>query len=389
MRIHRRSALALVMTAGLVAGCASTSSGGDAKSTADGGSSKVAISLTSHGCAPSPTSVAAGPVDFAVENAGAGGVTEAELRTRDLAHILGEQENLTPGLSGGFALTLNPGTYVVNCPGADQAHWPLTVTGESTGADPAATPALKAATVGYARYVEGTVAGLVRHTKSFCAAIDAGDLQLAKVRYPQARVYYERVEPVAEIWGSLDTSIDGRWKNPVTVKSQFMGFHRLEQLLWADHTLHGASALCAGLVRHEQQLHTLVSKAEYTPIELASGATDLINEAATAKISGEEERYSNTDFVVFAANLEAAQAVIGLLTPYLRTDHAAALAQIAARHATVMSQLATYRRSPGYDDTGYVNYAAVTNSERRALSGAVNAYAEALSSVSPAVSAPA
>ena len=141
---HR--ALLLTGAAGLVAGCASTSGGGEAKNAADGGSSKVAISLTSHGCAPSPTSVAAGPVDFAVENSGAGGVTEAELRTRDLAHILGEQENLTPGLSGGFSLTLNPGTYVVNCPGADQAHWPLTVTGESTATDPAATPALKAAT---------------------------------------------------------------------------------------------------------------------------------------------------------------------------------------------------------------------------------------------------
>jgi iron uptake system component EfeO len=45
----------------------------------------------------------------------------------------------------------------------------------------------------------------------------------AKVLYPRARVYYERIEPVAEVWGSLDTSIDGRWENPVTVKSQFTG----------------------------------------------------------------------------------------------------------------------------------------------------------------------
>ena len=35
-----------------------------------------------------------------------GAVSEAELRTSDLAQILGEQENLTPGLSGGFALTI-------------------------------------------------------------------------------------------------------------------------------------------------------------------------------------------------------------------------------------------------------------------------------------------
>jgi iron uptake system component EfeO len=56
------------------------------------------------------------------------------------------------------------------------------------------------------------------------------------------------MEPVAEVWGSLDTSIDGRWENPVTMASQFTGFHKLEQLLWRDKTLTGAAKLCAGLV---------------------------------------------------------------------------------------------------------------------------------------------
>jgi iron uptake system component EfeO len=385
MNAPANGVIALILTAGLIAGCASTSSGGGSPA-GSSGSARVSIALTSHGCEPSPASIAAGPVDFTVNNPSAGAVTEAELRTKDLAHILGEQENLTPGLSGGFSLTLNPGTYVVNCPGADQAQWRLTVTGDAT-AQASTSPALSAATAGYARYVTHNVAGLVSHTRALCQATNAGNLAAAKLRYPQARVYYERIEPVAEIWGGLDTSIDGRWKNPVTVKSQFVGFHRLEQLLWDGGSLRGAAALCAGLVHHEQQLKTLVSKAQYTPLELASGATDLINEAATAKISGEEERYSNTDFVVFAANVEAAQAVVGLLTPYLKTNHASALAQIEARHAAVMSLLATYQRAPGYDSTGYVNYDAVDDAARRTLSGAVNAYAEALSALSGEVSA--
>jgi iron uptake system EfeUOB component EfeO/EfeM len=63
------------------------------------------------------------------------------------------------------------------------------------------------------------------------------------------------------------------------------------------------------------------------------------------------------------------------------------LTQIAARHAAVTALLASYRRTPGYDETGFVSYAKVTNSQRRTLSGAVNAYAEALSSLSAAVSA--
>ena len=69
------------------------------------------------------------------------------------------------------------------------------------------------------------------------------------------------------------------------------------------------AALCAGLVKNEQQLLTLVRSASYNPLEMASGATDLINEAATAKISGEEERYSSTDLPVFKANVDGAMEV--------------------------------------------------------------------------------
>ena len=97
---------------------------------------------------------------------------------------------------------------------------------------------------GYGGYITQNTSQLVTSSQKFCQAVDAGNMAQARVLYPQARVYYERIEPVAEVWGTLDTSIDGRWENPVTVASQFTGFHKLEQLLWSDNTLKGASALC-------------------------------------------------------------------------------------------------------------------------------------------------
>jgi iron uptake system component EfeO len=195
-------------------------------------------------------------------------------------------------------------------------------------------------------------------------------------------VYYERIEPVAEVWGSLDTAIDGRWENPVTVASKFTGFHRLEQLLWSDGTLHGAPGLCAGLVKNQQQLRALVSKAQYNPLEMASGATDLINEAATSKITGEEERYSDTDLPVFQANVDGAMEVITLLRPYLQAKDPGLVSQIKQREAAVARLMDRYRATPGYDRTGYVSYASVTAAQRRQLSTSVNAFAEALSQVS-------
>jgi iron uptake system component EfeO len=385
-----RGAAIAAVAAGLAlaaSGCSSSGSGASSGSAASSDkTTTVTIDLTPQGCTPKPARITAGAVQFNVTNKDAGTVSEAELRTGDLAKILGEQENLTPGLSGGFSLRLQPGSYKINCPGAAQPHAAFTVTGKVTGPSWRSSTQLAAAVQGYSSYVSANTADFVTHTQTFCRAIDAANITQAKVLYPQARVYYERIEPVAEIWGSLDTDIDGRWENPVTVASQFVGFHRIEQLLWTDKTLKGAPTLCAGLVKNEQQLLTLVRSAQYNPLEMASGATDLINEAATAKITGEEERYSNTDIPVFQANVQASMEVVSLLQPYLAKKDPHLVAQIQQRNAAVNQLLRKYKASPGYDDTGYVDYSTVTDSQRRQLSAAVNAFAESLSKLSVQVS---
>ena len=96
------------------------------------GAPKVTVSLTDDGCAPSPATVPAGPTNFEMRNAGAGAVTEAEVMQGD--RILGEKENLTPGLSGTFSLRLTKGTYTVYCPSARTERSTLTVTTATTPA---------------------------------------------------------------------------------------------------------------------------------------------------------------------------------------------------------------------------------------------------------------
>ena len=102
---------------------------------------------------------------------------------------------------------------------------------------------------GYATYVDQNVADLVSSTQTMCAAINAGNLTQAEIDYPQARIYYERIEPVAEVWGTLDTDIDGRIDNPVTNPADLEGFHRIEKLMWANDTLdRGRRPFCSQLV---------------------------------------------------------------------------------------------------------------------------------------------
>jgi len=395
-RYGRRRALPLAAVAAaaalaaVLAGCSSSGSSSHSAAAAAAGSgdssATVTVSLTPQGCAPKPAKVGAGAVDFNVDNKNADSVSEAELRTSDLSKILGEQENLTPGLSGGFSLNLQPGTYKISCPGAAQQDWTFTVTGKATGQSWQSVPRLASAVSGYGGYITHNTSQLVASSQKFCQAIDAGNMAQAKVLYPQARVYYERIEPVAEVWGTLDTSIDGRWENPVTVASQFTGFHKLEQLLWENNTLKGAPQLCAGLVKNEQQLLTLVKSAQYNPLEMASGSTDLLNEAAANKISGEEERYSNTDLPVFKANVDGAMEVVSLFTPYLQQKDPSLLSAINQREAAVTKVLGTLKASPGYDGTGYVEYSTVLTDQRKQLSTTVNALSEELSKLSLQVS---
>ena len=394
MRPRRRGAAAAVVAASLAlvaSGCSSSGSsskGSTGTAASADKSSTVKINLTSQGCEPQPAKVPAGAVEFDVTNAGAGSVSEAELRTSDLAHILGEQENLTPGLSGGFSLTIQPGTYKINCPGASQPDWTFTVTGKAAGPSWQSNPQLVTAVQGYAGYVKQNTADLVSHTQTFCQAIDARDMNQARALYPQARVYYERIEPVAEVWGSLDTSIDGRWENPVTVKSQFTGFHRLEQMLWQDNSLNGASAMCSGLVKNEQQLLTLVSKRPVQPA--GDGQRGHRPDQRGGHV--QDQRRGGALLQHRPARLRGQRGGVH------EGRHAAAAlpagqgfrpgaADPAAGRRGGQPAGALHRPRPVTTRPGTWTYSTVTKSDRRQLSAAVNALAEAMSKVSPQVSA--
>ena len=46
---------------------------------------------------------------------------------------------------------------------------------------------------------------------------------------------------------------------------------------------------------------------QLSPLQLANGAKELLDEVATGKVTGEEDRYSHTDLWDFQANVEGSQ----------------------------------------------------------------------------------
>jgi iron uptake system component EfeO len=341
---------------------------------ASGAPGTVKITLTDDGCTAEPTSVTAGARTFEVVNEGASSVTEGEL-VNSGGRIVGERENLTPGLTGTFSLTLDAGDYTVQCPNAATESSKFTVTGAAS-ASGTADPVFAAATQGYQDYVKAQVADLVTATSAFTAAVQAGDVEKAKSLYGPARVPYERIEPVAESFGDLDPLIDARVAD-VEDPSTWGGFHRIEQALWVDGTTAGMTPVAQELDANVAKLAELVQTTTYQPADLANGASGLLDEVAKSKVTGEEEAYSHLDLLDFAANVDGARKAFDLLTPALQVTDPDLVTTLTTQFDTVTSALAPYQQG----DT-YALYTTLTQDQVRGLATDVDALAEPLSTVS-------
>jgi iron uptake system component EfeO len=336
-------------------------------------STTVKVEINDDGC-PAKITTKAGPTTFKVSNTGSGDVSEFEVLSGD--RIIGEKENIAPGLNGEFSLTLKPGNYTTKCPGgSEHATGKLVVKGS---ADTRLSPDGKAAVGQYRQYLEAQTAELVATTKAFTDAVDAGNLDQAKALYAPSRVAYERIEPVAETFGDLDPKIDAREGD--VPKKEWGGYHYIEQKLWIDGTTDGLSSYTMDLNDNVATLQNLVKDVDLQPAGIANGAVELLNEVSKSKITGEEERYSRTDLVDFEANVQGAEAAYDAVKPILQKKNPQLATDLDAKFAAVYAALQPYKTG----DT-YVAYTALTDDDTKALSQVIDALAEPLSKVSKQV----
>ena len=361
MTLHTGTLAATCVAAALaLAGC-----GGDGQKSTVGRS--VDVRLTDAGCAPAELRLAPGPTTFEVTNDGADAVTEFEILDGD--RILGEVENLAPGLSGRFSLTLKPGRFTLYCPGGKSERGPLVVTGAASATSTAAA----AAAARYLHYIESQTVLLTAKTRRFAQRLRAGDVEGAKAAYAEARIPYERIEPVAESFGDLDPAIDARAGD--VPKAKWTGFHPIEQFLWV-HGATGPEKLRKKLLHDVLDLQRRVQAIELEPAQVANGAVELLGEVSKSKITGEEERYSHIDLVDFEANVQGAKAAYDSVRELVEARRPALAKEIDSRFAGVDSALRPYRRG-----TGFVAYTALSKADTRALSRSIDALAEPLSEV--------
>ncbi len=360
----------------LLAACGGGSgSGSDAAGDA---SDDITVTASDSACEVDTTSLDAGTHQFTVTNTGSS-VTEFYVYAEG-DRIMGEVENIAPGVARSLLVELPAGEYQTACkPGmtGDGIRNALTVTGDS--AQLSDDEQLQGAVTDYLRYVGSQVTALQEQTQAFAAAVEAGDVAQAQALYPVARTYYERIEPVAESLGDLDPRIDAR-ENDVAEGDTWTGFHVLERDLWATGDLSQSGPVADQLVADVGDLVTRVQDIQLQPLDLANGALELLDEIASSKVTGEEERYSHTDLWDFQANLDGSQAAVQSLRPAIAEADPDLATALDSAFAATQAELAQFASGDGF-----VLYTALTPEQVQGLSDSLNALAAQVSQVPAAV----
>lgn len=393
-RLLAAGTFGVMATALALAGCTDNAPSQSAAGATSGGAGPLTVTSTDTACEVSAAQAGSGNLVFSVTNGGSK-VTEFYLLGQDGLRIVGEVENIGPGLTRDLVVRAAPGSYYTACkPGmvGDGIRSAFTVTDSGANLDAGSDPELVAqANTQYAAYVKDQTEQLKTKTEAFAAAYIAGDAAKARALYAPARVHWERIETVAESFGDLDPRMDLR-EADLEPGQTWTGWHVMEKDLWAPKpAANGGKAytpltpaqrttMADQLVKDTNELYTRTRTMTFTVDQIGNGAKGLLDEVATGKVTGEEEIWSHTDLWDFQANVDGARVAWEGLRPILAKRDAALDAQIQLRFAELQKLLDQHKKGDGF-----VTYDTLTKDQVKALSDAVNALSEPLSKVTAAV----
>jgi iron uptake system component EfeO len=348
----------------------------------------LTVHSTDDACELSSNEAPSGNIVFEVTNDGTQ-VTEFYVLAEDGIRIVGEVENIGPGITRNLVIQAAPGTYFTACkPGmeGDGIRSEFTVTDSGTPVTTGDVAALLAiATDQYGDFVQSEVGELVEKTALFAELYKAGSDDEARAMYADARTHWERIEPVAESFGDLDPKLDLR-EADLEAGQAWTGWHAIEKDLWPPTegytalTTAARAALADQLVADTNDLSTRVQDLTYDAAKMGNGAKELLDEVATGKVTGEEETWSHTDLWDFQANVDGARIAFESLQPALEKKEPELATTLTTRFDALQALLDQHK-----DGDGFVLYTDLSADDVKALADAVNALSEPLAELTSAV----
>jgi iron uptake system component EfeO len=230
------------------------------------------------------------------------------------------------------------GAGLAGCSGGDDEAGAPPAAGGPIAVNATDTACEVAATDSYQRYVKSQTAALLEKTQEFVDAVKAGDV------------------------------------------AKFTGFHRIEKDLWVTGNVAASGQMADRLMADIREIVTKANAEQLFPLNLTNGAKELLDEVATGKITGEEDRYSHADLWDFAANLDGSRGAVAALRPVLEERAPDLVKTLDEKFAAAESTLEKHREGGGWK-----LHTELSQAELKELSDSINALAEPVSKVAAVV----
>jgi iron uptake system component EfeO len=289
---------------------------------------------------------------FEINNQGVNGA-EIDLTNPANGAIYAEIENTGPGTITPMTLDVGSGKYAFLCLFSDSnpvAGPTTTVAGDVQGT-PAVLPItyndLLPLAIKYQRDLDAGIKVLAAETDTLQAAVESGNLTVAKKDWLTAHFQYETLGDAYGAFGNYDTEINGR-ADAVGVNSpRWTGLYRLEYGLW-----HGQSAAELSPVARtlDSDVHGLLAwwpTQQITLSDLGRRAHEQIENALEFQLTGHDDYGSGTTLASTVASIQASRFLLNLLQPLL-TPRDPGLPQVYTDLNTLQSLLEKERLPNGW-----------------------------------------
>jgi high-affinity iron transporter len=215
----------------------------------------------------------------------------------------------------------------------------------------------------YRTYSAHQAAAMAGRVKALQRALAAGNRAAARREWRATWERYLLIGAAYGALGDLDAAItDARL--------------RLEQGLWQGEPLSGLRPVADRLSAHVRELQRTVPKIEITPLDYATRAHEILEDAQRDMLSGTAAPYSGAGVLATAASLRATYAVVGTLHSLL--ERRGALSPIEYGLLGLRRELDAIRRAHGGE---WPELDALTRRERQRLNGRLGAGLELLARI--------
>ncbi len=354
---HPRLAAALVAALALpaLAACTDNTS---SSSSSKGGDRTISVTSTDSSCKLSKDEAPSGNLVYKVKNNGSK-VTEFYLYGEDGLRIVGEVENVGPGLSRNLVINVPAGKYVPACkPGmtgkgirSDFDGHPVQRQGRGVGRDQAA---------GGGRQRAVPVLRLATRPSSCWPAPRRSSRRTrpaTTTRHARCSRWCASTTNASSPWPSRSATSTRAWTCARPTSSRVRSGPAGTASRRTCGRRRRATSSCRSLAARRSPtsccadtvtLNDRAAKLHFTVDQIGNGAKGLLDEVAKSKITGEEETWSHTDLYDFQANVDGARVAFEGLKPVLQQKDPQLEKEIQQRFDDLQKLLDQYKRGSGY-----------------------------------------